>query len=686
MNNQLNILLSELNTIPIAIYGLSTETDRFLTEYGNRVNVIGLLDGFRNDGELFGYPVMSIESAVEKHISAIIVIARPGSCKAIKNRIGDICRDNGILLYDVRGKDLLAEQVSQYNFSSITGYTKSDLMRAIRSHDVISFDLFDTLVTRKVIHYTDIFYLVEIKLRDKEIIIPDFVNLRTGAEKKLSKDKAPILEEIYEELLRQVGGSLISAKELSELEWEIDRSTIFPRKDMCDVFRQAVSEGKRVVITTDCYYDQEKIESLLEGYGLYGYSDLLVSCHERIFKTQGLFTKIKNGHEGAVLHIGDDDISDVRAAREAGFDNFKIYSPAELMDGVGWLGIYSEIDSDNDGLADRLKAGLFVSHIFNSPFMFENSDRKIKIDNAFELGYLLFAPIICDFVLWLYEKVNGEKYKQVLFCARDGYLIGRLYRMIDSLTKSVYFLTSRTAAIRAGVKAKEDLEYVNSMKFSGDDLEGFRTRFGLSTDSSDRSFLERMALDRAFELRKNYDRYIKGLDLFEDNIALFDFVAKGTSQMFLRNIIRQNLKGFYFLQLEPEFMKDKNLNVEAFYSDEERDSSSIFDNYYILETILTSPYPSVEEFDECGMPVFSKENRNQKDIECFKEIQDGIITWFKDYLQLVPKCKWSINKKLDESLLGLVNKLVINDYRFTSFVVEDPFFGRMTDIKDVLDE
>lgn len=40
--------------------------------------------------------------------------------------------------------------------------------------------------------------------------------------------------------------------------------------------------------------------------------------------------------------------------------------------------------------------------------------------------------------------------------------------------------------------------------------------------------------------------------------------------------------------------------------------------------------------------------------------------------------------ELDEKLLSLINKVWIKDNDFLSIKVEDPFFGRMTDIKDVI--
>ena len=131
-------------------------------------------------------------------------------------------------------------------------------------------------------------------------------------------------------------------------------------------------------------------------------------------------------------------------------------------------------------------------------------------------------------------------------------------------------------------------------------------------------------------------------------------------------------------------MNDKNLDIKPFYTEMERDSSAIFDNYYILETLLTSPEASVDEFDAEGGPVFAKETRTDKDISCFMRAQDGIIEYVKKYMSICPENERDINKKLDEIMLTLVHNVEIRDKDFLSLTVEDPFFDRMTDITDVL--
>ena len=42
------------------------------------------------------------------------------------------------------------------------------------------------------------------------------------------------------------------------------------------------------------------------------------------------------------------------------------------------------------------------------------------------------------------------------------------------------------------------------------------------------------------------------------------------------------------------------------------------------------------------------------------------------------------NKKLDEKMLELINKIQILNDNFMNLKAEDPFFGRMTDIRNVI--
>ncbi len=667
----------------IAIYGLGTETQRFLTDHEGEITVTGLLDGFRTDGQMYGYPIIPIEDTVKYGVNLIIVVARPGSCKAIAKRIGGFCRENKIALFDVRGRDLLEESAVAYDFQGLAAEPRKTLLDKIAKAEVVSFDLMDTLLMRKVMSYTDVFELLGIRLGKAGIHIPEFARLRLAAEKECSQDGAPILEKIYGKVLELADRTSISAKELAEMEWELDRTLIVPRRSMCELFREIIRSGKKVVITTDNYYSKEWIASLLSEYDLEGYAELFVSCDVGTSKTQKLFERVieRTGIEpGRILHIGDDEYADVEKAAGFGLDTFRIYRAVDFFDQLAGLGM----ETDVSDISDRVKVGLFLARVFNDPFCFEREDRRLSVGDESDIGYLFCAPMITDFTLWMQESISRQGFGQVLFGARDGYLFDKLYEICGKDARSYYFLTSRTAAIRAGMETQEDIDYVDGMKYSGTPKEALKERFGI--EERELAGRDRIVaiLEKAKYQRENYRRYIERLGLDEGKLAFFDFVAKGTTQMYLQKLFTQHLKGFYFLQLEPEFMADKGLDIEPFYSEEEKDSSAIFDNYYILETILTAPFPQMKEMGPDGEPVYAKETRSESDLKCFERAQDGIIEYFKEYLDIVPESARTVNKRLDEKLLELVNKVKILDEDFLSLKVEDPFFGRMTAMTDVV--
>ena len=677
---ELKKILEKYQNHTLALYGLGTETERFLSQYSSQLSITGLLDSFRDSGELYGYPIIPLSDLPSHEVSLIIVIARPGSCKAIAKRVGGFCLDHGIALFDVRGKNLLEPTAVSYDFSSVQGYTIEELYGRINSSNLISFDLFDTLVMRKVKSYTDVFDLVDHRLREGGIFIPDFSKTRIYAEKELSKTAAPRLLDIYELVLKTVGGSFITASELAALEWEIDCSLFTVRDAVREVFNATISAGKTAVITTDSYYSKEQIAQILDKLDISGYDDLFVSCEYGTAKPQRLFDVVKQKYTNStILHIGDDEYADVEKAEGFGISTFRIYSARDLFDFLGGLGV-----EDYQSLSDRIKVGLFLSHVFNSPFRFECGSRGVSVGNSFDIGFLFCAPVITDFTIWLKEKTLSQSYMQILFGARDGYLIGRLFQLVEKDRKAFYFLTSRTAAIRTGIETEEDIEYVDGMKYSGSPVEALKVRYGIEVENSGAADKSVLILSKARKQRENYKLYIEKLGLEAGNIAFFDFVAKGTTQMYIQRLFKDHMKGFYFLQLEPEFMADKGIDIEPFYSDEEKNTSAIFDNYYILETVLTSPYPQILEMDDNGRPVFAAETRCEDDIEVFKRTQEGVTEYFKDYISITPESVRTVNKELDEKLLELINKVQILDDDFLSIKVEDPFFGRMTDIRDVI--
>lgn len=676
-------LLEEYKEDKIALYGLGVETEKLLGRMNGAYHIIGLLDSYREEGELYGQKIIPLAETIKEGCKLILVVARPGSCRAIAQRIEKICREHDIALYDVRGNNLCEHHRAVYELKKAAGITKKQLEQMINEQDVLSLDLFDTMIMRQTLLPSDVVELVDCKLRERGIFIEEFVKRRMQSEKRLSQIVAPTLVEIYEDVLKEAPNIGISAKELAELEWQTDYELVVPRKEFCNYIKAFFDKGKKVYIVSDTYYTREQLVKLLDKCDITCYTDILTSCEYHTGKTQELFQRLLEitGSKHC-LHIGDDSIADVENAVKNGLQACKICSGMDLMEQVGYLGMWEYLNN----LSDRIKIGMFVAELFNSPFQFEMQNCRIRVENSQNLGYLFFAPMVCDFVMWFAKQMECNRIKNIWFCARDGYLIQKLYRELCPEKKTTYFLTSRIAAIRAGVQNAEDVRYVENMRFSGTVVEQLKKRFGIVANEEREKltdYLDEILTQTAID-RENAKKYISKLSIEEGDIAFFDFVAKGTCQMFVGHLLNQHLKGFYFLQLEKEQMQGMDLDIVSYYGDDERNSSAIFDDYYILETMLTAPMPSVTGFDKEGIPYYAEETRSKDDIFCFQKAQDGIERYFSTYLKICPKMIRTENKKLDEIFLKMIHSVDITDNAFLKLQVEDIFFNRMTDMPGLI--
>lgn len=665
----------------IAIYGLSIETERVLPTLKKEYEILCLLDSFKNTGEMFTYPIFSIYQAIEAGVEKIIVVARPGSCKAITKNIEAICKDNNIELFDIRGNDLLAEKEAVYDLCNLIGYKKSELISQIKLADVVSFDFFDTLVMRNIPSFNDFIELLNVRLIENGIVISDFVNKRIAAEKELSRSCVPRLAEIYTKIVEKEKNMIFSAEYLADIEFNLDVSLLQVRAEVVELVSLSKQLGKKVCVTSDSYYSGVQFEHLILSNSIDNIDDMLISCEYGIDKTGGLFEILaeKSGTKN-ILHIGDDILADIESANNCGLKSFKIYSAVEIFDAVGGLGLLS----DKLSISDKIKIGMFIAIIFNSPFQFESESRKICVQKAEDVAYLFCAPMVVDFVQWFGQQVKNKGIKNIWFGARDGYLIQKIFTLFYTHVKTEYFLTSRIAAIRAGMKTITDIEYVDSMKFSGTVRENLKTRFGIENVSEKGENLCQYAdvILKNTKLKcKNYVKYIEQFGNIEGSIAFFDFVAKGTTQFYLQRLVKNHIMGLYFLRLESHVL---DLDVLSFYTDDERETSAIFDNYYILEILLTSPEPSVEEFDVLGQPIFSEETRFAQDIDCVMRMQEAVVRYFKKYLEICPRTEVKVNKIQDEIFLKLLSKVTILDNTFFNLVTEDQFFNRFTKVTDVI--
>ena len=136
----------------------------------------------------------------------------------------------------------------------------------LASFDVISFDVFDTLLFRPFSHPTDLFYLMGMALS-----YPDFRQIRIDAEKQARKEKKNnantfevSLSDIWEIMERETG---IPQKYGMQVEEEWEQRCCFANPYMLQVVHALLRRGKVVIATSDMYLPAAFIQTLLSRCG-----------------------------------------------------------------------------------------------------------------------------------------------------------------------------------------------------------------------------------------------------------------------------------------------------------------------------------------------------------------------------------------------------------------------------------
>lgn len=578
------------------IYGTGVNAEAIVKEC-REYPVVGLMDASKTGQSLWGLQVLSEEEILEKDVRLIIVVARPAVHTIIYKRIQQWSESFGISVLDIQG-NRIADKINVQKCESAYFDVSCDcLLKEIERHDVISFDIFDTLLTRKVYEPQDVFALL-----DREYgTDPPFVFSieRKRAENMLLENIEPNIYQIYEQLkINQPSLSDQDCEVMLQMELKKEMQVLMPRERMRECLQYCADQGKRIFFVSDMYLPEKILSEILANFGIIQYEKLFVSCDYGVSKKNGLFRFMKKymKEKETCLHIGDNSEADGMAAEKEGLDVFLIHSPVKMME----ISTYAPLLSWVGGIESRLMLGLLASELFQNPFSLYRSEGKPGIETNQSFGYLLIAPLVISFLIWMMGKVRNAGQAVILFSARDGWLMQKIYRRLvdqfqmEHMPQSEYLLISRKAVI--------DMEREQNRKV-------------------------------------NYQSYLAALKLDTyENIYFFDFMSKGTCQYFLEQLLHRSCCGLYFQKSDSSDKEKEKLNVESYFKERSAQEADrkIFALCDFLECIFTSFVPSFLEF-QGKTAIYEKERRTECQLACIKEIHEGIQIYVEQFAGLLGK-------------------------------------------------
>lgn len=649
----------EIRDNPLVLYGIGEKT-RWILENLPVYNIIGLMDQDTTGGVVYGKKVLNFNEAA-KQAKTIIIVANMASNRIIFNRIRSLQDIHHIPIFFTDGTNPQHNQVLTAAIS-VTLESKKAIEKHISRAEVISFDLFDTLIMRETYLPTDIFDLVEQRAknffkRDLSFKVP-----RVEAEKFcFNHDKFYTINMIYDRLRETLDCSTTEIRHLMNEELDMELRYSRPRSDVVDLYNFSLSQGKKVCITTDTYLDRGTIAEFLENAHIPPPDEFFISNLERKSKHAGtIWDQIRSHYQtDSILHLGDNRIDDVEQPLSKGLSAVQIATASDLLGSVmGTIPLRART------FTDRRILGLLASRFLNSPFSLMHSPGKLRVSSMADLGYLCFGPLVYAYICWLICEVRHHPDARVLFFARDGYLLKELYEKTAQdlkiqVPEGTYLLTSRRSASVISLEKDSDIAFVTETmcRYRKNSLrEILFLAFGIRGHDDD-TILDKRCLEmtngeiiryltenygagilaNAKDERDAYYAYLNSLGLDRAaQLYCVNFVGRGATQQFISEILKMPMTGYYFaLEKASKESFFDSVSAKGLYDSFPGDagSSQLLRNYVFGEIILSSPDEQFIRFASDGTAIYDS-RATARDFSRIQECHDGIREFFKDVLMI----------------------------------------------------
>ena len=522
------------------------------------------------------------------------------------------------------------------------------LISVVKNYDVISFDIFDTLLKRNVRRPSDVFVYVE-----RKFDIPGFAKKRIEAEQKAREHctKAEItLQDIYKEY----------GEDYTEYELKAEAELLIVNDDILPVFKYCI-ENKKVVLTSDMYLPEDFICQVLHREGLAGYSKLyLSSTINKTKSSRELFQYILGDlrfDKSRILHIGDSIKSDCIVPKALGVAVIRI--PTHVCKARFQLPGYSIEEN-------------IISNFINNTIPQDPNE-------YYRFGYEKFGMFLCGYSKWLHDSLISARIKKVYFFSRDGLIMKRAFDSLYQDIETHYIEVSRRALRVPVLWINYEFEHVLDMIspskliplstiFDGvglniEDYKDLVHEYGFETTT----FFDRHDILKNNQLKNLYKQLTPDIEnvskqeykllvkyLKQNNMvgkfAIVDIGWSGGMQRYLCETfdklgIEHNIKGYY-IGVADYFRRNKTvipeLDLNGYLFDFSHDKNAVdkrcpfvglFETLFLEQSGSVKNYVEEDgiikgnrldyEYIENGEPTY--------ELKCVKKIQEGAIDFVKRF-------------------------------------------------------
>ena len=314
--------------------------------------------------------------------------------------------------------------------------------------NLYSFDVFDTLISRKVLDPIGVFYYVKERIEEyggfPSALRRHYPQIRHMAELNVReyyikseeiRNSERVEITFHEIFLRMSDVYNLTEEQIQLLEkWELEAEldNVVPLKNQIDYVKHLLSDGEKVVLISDMYLSKEFVQKMLaKADPVLAELPLFISSEYGVLKTsQKLFFEVYKSFEPFYdfkkwIHYGDNQNADETQARKFRICTRKIDKPEfnnVQKEMVKYLGTY-----------DSYKVAALQARMY--------ADKMFRKDE-FVISFVALCMV--PYIDWVLRDAERRGYQTLYFISRDGHPLKRIAdaiiraRKLSFKTKYIY--------------------------------------------------------------------------------------------------------------------------------------------------------------------------------------------------------------------------------------------------------
>jgi predicted HAD superfamily hydrolase/GT2 family glycosyltransferase len=349
--------------------------------------------------------------------------------------------------------------------------TKKQILQNRQRLKCVSFDIFDTLLARVIEPPEAVQMAVchELALHLGDNYSPESLwqarqkaenHLRAAARENMGDGEChfnDLVEDWVDELNPEIPKHQLATL-IHKIEMEMECLALYVKPGMGELLGWIREQDLKVIATSDMYLGEQHIREILSDKGLLGKLDELhVSSETGLCKHSGkLFQHILEQHgwqPQALLHIGDNPISDSQALLAQGGTGLHLHEKHELTRRRHQALHYEMCRYGGPW------PGMWFSQVHDA-LLSQQTDNRAEDSFFYRYGRHQLGPLFNIFMAGLIEAIRRDRIDKLFFVARDGFIFQQLYSLWkgEDCPESNYLYASRKTIMAASINQGMTLE------------------------------------------------------------------------------------------------------------------------------------------------------------------------------------------------------------------------------------